>query len=96
MKWVDIPIPPIDQRICNYCNLNRVEDEFHFVSVCKLYQNERKVMYANINDFVPQFETFSEMEKFSFLMGNKESDILLVFIKYISKCFDLRNLSGDK
>ena len=25
---------PYDQRICKFCNLNRIDDEYHFILIC--------------------------------------------------------------
>ena len=32
---------PPDERLCSLCNLNEVEDEFHFLVICPRYVDER-------------------------------------------------------
>ena len=42
---------PRSERICEHCNLNLIENEFHFLSQCSLYEPERKKLYDHIIDF---------------------------------------------
>ena len=39
---------PIEQRICNLCELNEIEDELHFLFKCTLYNDCRKIWIENI------------------------------------------------
>ena len=34
-----------EQRLCKLCNYNLVEDEFHFVMICPIYENLRICQY---------------------------------------------------
>ena len=50
----------IDQRLCNICNENGcVEDEFHFLMICKEYQTERIEFCRKINQVIVPFESFT-------------------------------------
>ena len=40
------PKTPAEKWICNVCDHEAVEDEFHFLIQCPLYQEERAKMYA--------------------------------------------------
>ena len=46
---------PRDQRLCKICNLNLIEDEFHFLFDCIAYQLERSNYYV---DNIVDIETF--------------------------------------
>ena len=42
-----------EQRLYTLCNYNLVEDEFHFVMICPIYENLRSIymyIYANIGN----------------------------------------------
>ena len=39
-----------DERICDLCDLNIVEDELHFLCVCPVYNDERQNLYRKIDD----------------------------------------------
>ena len=40
---------PVENRLCELCNLGKVEDEFHFVMECSLYQGERERFFNTLN-----------------------------------------------
>ena len=39
---------PADERLCEICNLNQVEDEIHFLCFCPRYQESRTELYQNV------------------------------------------------
>ena len=81
----------IDQRFCKICNENGcVEDEFHFIMICKEYQPERIEFCRKINQVIVPFESFTSREQFIFLMST--NDTLLVY--FIDKCLQIRQSSG--
>ena len=45
-RWNKIPR---DQRICQNCFLNKIEDENHLIFECQMYETERKNFYNMIN-----------------------------------------------
>ena len=38
-----------EDRICTFCNLNKIEDEVHFLCECPLYEVLRAALYSEIN-----------------------------------------------
>lgn len=84
---------PANQRLCKYCQLNRIEDEMHFICDCVLYKEEREKLFANITSIVPHFTSLSNHDRFEYLMTCNEPDILGILLPYIDKCFHLRNSS---
>ena len=38
---------PVNERYCNYCKNNNIEDEKHFVLTCKLFETERELFHKN-------------------------------------------------
>ena len=46
-KWYKINK---EKRLCNFCNLNAVEDEFHFLIDCPNYKKLRKSLFTSIQD----------------------------------------------
>ena len=41
---------PLQQKICQYCNLNKIEDECHFIVDCSLYNDERNIFFKCVQD----------------------------------------------
>ena len=42
------PITPINQRICTRCELNKIDDEIHFLRHCRAMTNERKILFNSV------------------------------------------------
>ena len=55
------PKVPVDQRICNKCVLNVIEDEFHFLVICPKYDNIRKILYDKIHSVCSNFILMSDI-----------------------------------
>ena len=58
---------PVEQRLCETCHV--VEDEFHVVMECTLYDDIRKDCLSNISGFIPFFMLTME-EQFIQVMSN--------------------------
>ena len=69
---------PRENRLCKYCTLlnqNCIEDEFHFLCICMLY-NDLRLKY------VPNVKNFNRYE-FSLFMQTKDPHILINLSKYL-------------
>lgn len=53
---------PLGQRICKHCIDNKIEDEFHFICECILYQDDRKKFYDDIVNIIPRFCNFDNFD----------------------------------
>ena len=82
-------IPP-EERYRRLCNLNQVEDEFHFIMSCSVYSEHRQQLFQQVKDFVPSFDILPLSEKFIFLMGADDPEVLTPFIRFVKKCSDVR------
>ena len=71
---------------CIICNLNDIEDEFHFVLVCPDYTNLR-------NAYIPNyFSNRPSVLKFIELIHPNNTSMLIKLSMYCIKAFALRNL----
>ena len=52
-----------ENRICKFCNLRMVEDEFHFLLKCPLYSDIRHNFIDNIQRNCENFHHLSEKKK---------------------------------
>ena len=50
----------LNERICNSCNLNLLEDEFHLIFDCPVYNQEREVLFNYIVNKEVAFLTLSQ------------------------------------
>ena len=74
-----------EDRLCKYCNINMVENEYHFLLVCPKYANLRKEYLTNYYCRLPSFE------KIKSLMSSKSQNNLINLSKYIYFASELRS-----
>ena len=80
---------PRSERIYRLCQMNVVEDEFHFLLTCETYTNLRR------NYFKPYYCRWPTLNKFDRLMTNTSTTKILNLSKYISFESELRNEIGN-
>ena len=83
-------IPP-EQRICKICNLGICEDEFHLVMVCPKYHNLRQIMFNNVLEKFPCFQSLDIETKFFCLMANADECVIQWLGSFVYSCFIMRN-----
>ena len=81
-RWTKPRRTPRDQRLCTICN--KIEDEYHLLFECTLYNNER------IFHLKPYYLRNTSMFKAVELMQETNSKILKKLAMYIHKCFEIR------
>ena len=71
---------PADERLCEICNLNLVEDEIHFLCFCPRYQELRTELYQNVLSLDCLFPQYTATEKFRILMDDRFVKLTINFI----------------
>jgi hypothetical protein len=77
---------PVNERLCQLCNSNIVEDENHFLHHCTKYTLEREVLYTKAHMEFEGFQHLSDTEKTIFLFENQGRQIA----KYIKRAYNIR------
>ena len=73
----------VEDRICEFCTSNEVEDELHFLCSCSLYDDLRSSMYNTIQAKSPDFIGLDDKHKFHFLIQKEQQSTS----KFIWKAF---------
>ena len=74
------------ERICKFCNMSMIENEYHFLLVCPLYAElRRKFLKA-------YFCHWPNMNKFDNLMMSNSKQIILNVAKFIYYAFEMRKV----
>ena len=73
-----------NQRLCFACNMNEVEDEYHFLLVCPFFADVRKLFLKKY------FYTRPSMLKYKKLMNTNNKGVLLNLAKFIKEGFSRR------
>ena len=76
---------PRSERKCKFCPMNVIENEFHFLLACPLYNDLRRKY------FKPYFCRWPTLHKFERLMTSTKKTEILNISKYIFFAFKLRN-----
>ena len=59
------------ERLCEICNSNEIEDEIHFVCRCTQYVEQRNILCNVVQQKLPNFALFNVEQKFKNLMLNE-------------------------
>ena len=68
-----------ENRKCSLCNLGAIGDEFHYILICPIFQQQRQI-YIEGNYLID-----SDREKFSELMKSQNLSILRKLAKFINE-----------
>ena len=71
-------------RICHFCNNNQIENEYHFLLICPLYSELRKLYMKR---YYYQWPTLNKFDK---LMSSNNKTVVVKLAKYIYFASQLR------
>ncbi len=60
----------LENRLCEFCEKNVIEDKKHFIFSCSYYNNLRNSLYLKINYTQPEFQSMSVNDKFVYMLTN--------------------------
>ena len=76
---------PAEERLCKVCLSGQVEDEFHFIMQCPLYDCLRNYLYSNIEKKCPDFTLLDDKSKFFEIMQNHQYQLA----KYVFNAWNI-------
>ena len=81
----------LKDRLCQLCDSNTIEDEYHFVMTCPLYNELRVELMQSLDNFTC-ISTYDPQAIFLTLMScnNGDHEFVKNFCKYINQGFQLR------
>ncbi len=53
----------INQRVCRLCAVDKVEDEFHFIFHCAIYEPTRREFFNRVANNIEGFWSMSDLDK---------------------------------
>ncbi len=68
---------PVEERICKVCESGEVENEFHFIFSCTLYNNIRSTFLQNIGNIIPNIMELNEMSQIKAFMSKNFACLLI-------------------
>ena len=67
---------PLSSRVCELCDSNEVEDEIHFLLVCRRFETQRHILYEKAKSVFPTFDQEDAISKFVLLMNNLQKEVM--------------------
>ncbi len=81
------PKTPRHQRICDRCDVNAIDDEFHFVINCTAFNNPRQELLLQACLSIPNFLTLHDHEQFNNIMSTKDKKLQIALGKFCKIAF---------
>ena len=66
----------VNKRLCNKCDLNKIEDEIHFLQECPSTSTDQQVLIVMINNSCSNFQYLNLSDKFFWLLNCELIDII--------------------
>ncbi len=84
-RWGSIPL---EDRICKMCDILVVEDEYHFIFHCSLYNNIRYIFLQHVGNTILNINKKNEIDKIKMFMSK---EFVGYFDKIISDMIEVRH-----
>ena len=72
---------PVQQRLCELCEMHKAENEIHFLCECPLYHDFRETLYDHAKLMTNAFVTMGMQEKFVYLMKHMWREVSCYFVQ---------------
>ena len=82
---------PADQRFCDICQLNLIEDEIHFSMSCRCFDDSRNNLFVKVHAVNKNFLSLTDEQKFIWLMSSEDHYIVLLFAKFLHDIYNKRS-----
>ena len=69
-----MPKTPVENRVCLFCNLNAIEDEYHVLMECENYNQERMKFFSCVSE-ISILEQSSDYDTFLHIMNYLGGDV---------------------
>jgi len=81
----DKPKTPIEERKCDKCNGDEIEDELHCLIICSANVMPRIELFKKATNVIPNFFNLNNVEQFKALMANKEPELIYALGNFLNK-----------
>ena len=83
------PIVPREQRLCELCTEDKIEDEFHMIFECTTYKNIREIYFQKIHALIACNHAFKD-EFIETIFKSLNTPVIIYTSNFIKKCFTKR------
>ena len=80
------PVVPREQRLCEFCNQNEIEDEYHMIFSCKIYADLRVTFLDKLRTILGICP--ANKDEFTKTIFNTSNRLAIIYTSsFINKCF---------
>ena len=87
---------PLEQCICQRCTSNSVDDKIHFLITCSYLATQRTSLLVESklpNSMNSEFDSFSNDDKFIYIMSSTHQPLVICLAKYTYGCLQTLSVS---
>ena len=77
------PFVPAEERTCEKCNLNQVEDEFHCLMICEQFNAIRNNLFDIVCKCIDNFFVLNPSEQFLQILTSKDTNLNCALGKFL-------------
>lgn len=81
---------PVCERVCDMCNCGEIGNEYHIMIDCKSLDQERKLLFKSINNYIHNFENLTSEDKFICIMQCHTPDMALHLTLFLKELVSKR------
>ena len=81
-----VPKTPENLRICSFCHSDEVENEYHFLFPCTVYEEIRKKIFLEIHEKYCHFNSLDNTSKILFLFNIVDSFVGRSTAAFVFEC----------
>ena len=89
-RWT-FPKTPLEERICVYCDIGKVDTELHSITECKLTEANRQSLYTIIGGFDSSFSVLNNEQKLMYLLCPVSTKLAKLSNKYLGQIVKSRD-----
>ena len=85
-----VPVTPINEHICKYCQSNEIDDEIHFLVRCNKFSIKRNCFFGKVGSISPNFEKLNDEEKVASMLCPVDIRVAKIVNKFITIMVEAR------
>ena len=79
------PKTPVEERLCDKCDANKVEDEMHCLLICDDNAIARDELIGRVSSLITNFNSLDKTSQFEVLMSDKKPEVIHAIGSFLSK-----------
>lgn len=81
----EVPKVPAENRLCEKCNQNAIEDELHCLLNCDSHNTQREELLRKASLLIPHFGIQTKLNQFKLIMSSREQEIIKSIGNFLNK-----------